>query len=77
MSTVGDSVTSVVMSRGSETSKVTDRSWACQPRGLSVSPGRLKNCHLSITSRPALEPTLPPIQRVLGAPFLGRIAVGP
>jgi hypothetical protein len=37
------------------------------PRGRSSSPGRVKNFHFSTSSRPALGPTQPPIQRVPGA----------
>jgi hypothetical protein len=36
--------------------------WAGQPRGWS--PSRVKNFHFSMSFRPALGPTQPPIQRV-------------
>jgi hypothetical protein len=40
------------------------RDWlrAGRPRGRSSSPGRVKNCLSSMSSRPALGPTQPPIQ---------------
>jgi hypothetical protein len=39
---------------------------ARRPRGRSSSPGRVKNFYFSISSRPALESTQPPVQWVLG-----------
>jgi hypothetical protein len=39
---------------------------AGRPRGQSSSPGRVKNFLFSAASRPALEPTQPPIQLVPG-----------
>jgi hypothetical protein len=36
-------------------------------KGLSASPGRVKNCLFSTSSRPGLGPTQPPSQWVQGA----------
>jgi hypothetical protein len=36
-----------------------------------LSPGRVKNFHFSISSRPTLGSTKPPVQWVLGAPSPG------
>jgi hypothetical protein len=44
---------------------------AGRPRGLSSSPGRVKNYLFSALSRPVLGPTQPSIQWVLGALFPG------
>jgi hypothetical protein len=41
--------------------------WAGRPRGWSSSPGRVKNSLFSMSSRPALGTTQPPIQWVPGA----------
>jgi hypothetical protein len=41
--------------------------WTGQPKGQSSSPGRVKNFLFCTSSRPALGPTQPPIQRVPGA----------
>jgi hypothetical protein len=41
--------------------------WAGRLRGRSSRPGRVKNFLFSKSSRPALGPTQPPIQWVLGA----------
>jgi hypothetical protein len=48
-------------------SRYSDWLRAGRPRGRSSSPGRVKNFHFSISSRPALGPTQPPIQWVPGA----------
>jgi hypothetical protein len=54
---------------GSSVGTVT--SYLLEHRGIGVRvPGRLKNFHFSISSRPALGPTRPPIQRVDGLSFL-------
>jgi hypothetical protein len=42
----------------------------------SSSPGRVKNFHFSISSRPALGPTQPPTQCVPGAPCKGESGRG-
>jgi hypothetical protein len=39
--------------------------------GLNLSPGKIKNFHFSISSRPALGFTQPPIQSVPGPLSLG------
>jgi hypothetical protein len=44
---------------------------ATEPRGWSLSPGRVKNFLFSTSSRPALGPTQSPIQLLLGALSLG------
>jgi hypothetical protein len=50
-----------------------ERNWysdwlrAGRPRGRSSSPGRVKNFHFSISSRPALGHTQSPVEWVLGA----------
>jgi hypothetical protein len=41
--------------------------WAGRPRGRSSNPCKVKNFLCSTSSRPALRPTQPPIQWVLGA----------
>jgi hypothetical protein len=42
--------------------------------GGSSSPGRIKNCHFSISSRPSLGSTQPPIKWVPGALSWGKAA---
>jgi hypothetical protein len=51
----------------SHRSRYSDWLRAGRLRGRSSSPGRVKNFLFSTSSRPALGPTQPPIQRVLGA----------
>jgi hypothetical protein len=48
-------------------SRDSDWLWAARTRARSSSPGRVKNFHFSMSSRPALGPTQPPIQREPGA----------
>jgi hypothetical protein len=50
-----------------ERSRYNDWLRAGQPKGRSSSPGKIKNFLFSTLSRPALRPTQPPIQWVLGA----------
>jgi hypothetical protein len=50
-------------------SRYSDWLRAGPPRGTSSSPGRVKNVLFSISSRPALGSTQPPIQLVPGALF--------
>jgi hypothetical protein len=47
---------------------------ARRPRGRSSSPGGVKNFPFSTSSRPALGPTQPPIQRLPGVKRPGREA---
>jgi hypothetical protein len=47
-------------------SRYSDWLRAGQPRGRSSSPGEGKNFHFSMSSRPTLRPTQPPIQRAPG-----------
>jgi hypothetical protein len=49
---------------------------AGRPRGWSSSPGRDKNFVFSTSSKPALEPTQPPVQSVPVGSFLGVKAAG-
>jgi hypothetical protein len=44
---------------------------AGQLRGQSLRPGKVKNCRFSISLRPALGPTQPPIQWVPGPVSFG------
>jgi hypothetical protein len=48
-------------------SRYSDWLRAGRTRGRSSSPGRVKNFHFSMSSRPALGPTQPPFPWVLGA----------
>jgi hypothetical protein len=50
-----------------ERSRYSDWQRAGRLRGRGSSPGRVKNFHFSMLSRPALGSTQPPIQWVLGA----------
>jgi hypothetical protein len=49
--------------------KSVDSDWLCaeRPRGRNSSPGRVKNFHFSISSRPFLGPAQSPFQCVPGA----------
>jgi hypothetical protein len=55
-------------------SRYSDWLWAGRPRGQSSSPGRVKNFFFSMSSRPALESTQPPIQWIPGVKRPGREA---
>jgi hypothetical protein len=57
-------------------SRVSDWLVAGRLRGRSSSPGGVKNFHFSMSSRPALGSTQPPIQCVLGAHSPGVKAAG-
>jgi hypothetical protein len=50
---------------------VSDWLSARRPKGQSSSPGRVKNFHFAMSSRPALVFTQPPIQWVPGGSFPG------
>jgi hypothetical protein len=57
-------------------SRYSDWLRAGRPRGRSSSPGRVKNFHFSMSSRPALGSTQPPIEWVPGGSFPGGKAAG-
>jgi hypothetical protein len=57
-------------------SRYSDCLQAGRQRGWSSGPGRVKNFHFSISSRPALGFTQPLIQRVSGGAFHGSKAAG-
>jgi hypothetical protein len=56
---------------------ISDWLWAGPPRIRSSSPGRVKNFHFSISSKPALGSTKPPIQWLPGAISVGVKQPGP
>jgi hypothetical protein len=59
--------TGVITSEMSHPLRYSDWLRAERPRIRSSNPNRVKNCHFSVSSRPALGPTQPPIQWVPGA----------